>query len=257
MITGIRRCRPLDLGYRAGPCQRQTGDGVFVATRVLRQVFDGIAIVIAGAEIHLVVRTIGAQQLVYGAHTIEPVLPVVVRNQAEAGDQVAHGDIGGRLAMMFFVDGGFEIMAERADLLAKPVERCHVDGIAISQALDELHGKRQLNVLNGIGREVFLQVGGLGAVLDEAVGQIVGCRACAPRRDVAYRNARQILDHDEPQADGSRPQLANVKRPHLLVCIDEFGQHKRVKAAVGVGHIGPGNSEDLRMTGQRPGVDLR
>ena len=85
------------------------------------------------------------------------------------------------------------------------------------------------------------------AEAEQAVGELVGR---LPRRPAAHdllREAAEVLDEEDPEADRDRPQLADRQRLHLLVGAHHAPQALRVEAAVGVGDVGPGEAQDPRV----------
>ena len=87
------------------------------------------------------------------------------------------------------------------------------------------------------------------AEAEQAVGELVRlCRAFAAADD-RLGQAAQVLDQDDAQADGDRPELADRQRLDPLVGAHETAQALRVEAAVGVSDVRPRQADD-------PGIPL-
>ncbi len=66
----------------------------------------------------------------------------------------------------------------------------------------------------------------------------------------------EVLDQEDAQRDGDRPQLADRERLHALVGAHEAPQGLGLEAAVGVRHERPGDAEDPRVPLEEPGREL-
>ncbi len=87
----------------------------------------------------------------------------------------------------------------------------------------------------------------LGAQAQQAIGEQVRPLAGRPALHDLLREAAEVLDEEDPQADRDRPQLADGQRLHRLVGADHAPKALRVEAAVGVGDVRPGKPHDARV----------
>ena len=86
---------------------------------------------------------------------------------------------------------------------------------------------------------------------EHRVGDRVGLGACTPPGGDLVGQPPQVLDQDDAQRDGDRPELADRERLHLRVGRDEAPQQVRVELAVGMGHERPGEAEHARIALER------
>ena len=105
-----------------------------------------------------------------------------------------------------------------------------IENLRLLRLLAALYGGRPgfLGVLR-LAHLVFahlLATGGV-ALTDDLLGQ-----------------STEVLDKEDPQADGDRPELAEGQRLHALVGGYQATKTLRVEAAVGVGDVGPRDAED-------------
>ena len=142
-------------------------------------------------------------------------------------------------------------------MLVEPGEGGRDARVLVAQPVHELDrqriGKRRLLKGGKHGRDTF---GGDAARPEQPVRQPV---RRPPQGAILYDQpgeAPQILDQDDAQRDGHRPQFADGERLHLLIGVQEARQHVGIEAAVGVGHEGPCHAEDARISGKRPGGEL-
>ena len=59
-----------------------------------------------------------------------------------------------------------------------------------------------------------------------------------------------VLDKDDAQGDRNGPKFADHQRLNLLVGADIAGQHRADHQTVGMGDIGPGQTENPRVSGE-------
>jgi hypothetical protein len=108
-----------------------------------RELLDGVAVPVAGREVHGAEVTAGAQGLVDEADAFEELRPVERGHRPHAGDHVAHRHVRGGLVLEL---DSHEIVGRRSgrrELLVEPGERRHGLGILVTQTLDELDGERR------------------------------------------------------------------------------------------------------------------
>ena len=85
------------------------------------------------------------------------------------------------------------------------------------------------------------------AQTEKGVGKLI---SFLPRRAAShdlFRDTAQVVDEEDPEADRDRPQLTHRQRLHLLVGAHHAPQALRLKAAVGMGDVGPGETQDPRV----------
>ncbi len=221
-----------------------------------RQVFNAAAIGIARLEIHVAILVGTAQQAIDLAHAVEPVFPMVVRDETQAGDQVLHRHRGHRLPVMLIGNGTVKVMTQPPHFGAQSLDEIGIGLVLIADALHQLHCERQpLRRRCAIGEDIKETVH-VDPAIKQHLRPFVRQLPHAPQGSRTCRDAPQVLDEDEAQADGRCPELTDRERAHILVGVDEGDEHRRIEAAVRVGDEGPGNAEDLRMTSQRAGSNL-
>ena len=224
--------------------------------RVARQLLDRAPIEIAGAEIHLAIAAPGAKRGIDEADLLEQGRPVDRRDQAHAGDDVAHRDIRCALALMLLPNdlvGGRPL--GRQPLVQPEQGRCRL-GILVAQPLNQLGGKgRRQGHRSEIAEDGRRRFGLCPIHPQEAVDRKIGRLAgLAPGHDPLGRAAKILHQHDA-QGDGDRPELADQERLHPLIGSDEPAEHLLVETAVRMGDEGPGQAEDSRDS--RPAVPRR
>src|ERR1044071_8995004 len=109
--------------------------------RALGDLFNDVAVMIPSREVH---GSVGVDRIlredgIYEADALEEVLPVERRKQAHARNDVAHGDLSGRLALMFMLNNNLRGYAFALELPLEPVERRPGFRVLIPQALRELN----------------------------------------------------------------------------------------------------------------------
>ncbi len=85
---------------------------------------------------------------------------------------------------------------------------------------------------------------------EQLVGELVGH---LPRRAAAHdllREAAEVVDEKDAEADRDRPQLADRQRLDLLVGAHHATQDLGIEAAVGVGDVGPREPQHPRIAGE-------
>ena len=126
-------------GCRAASARRAISGSLKL--RAARHLLDGGAIEIAGGEIHVGEGAAGAQHVVDRTHRLEELGPVDVGDQPHAGDDVADGDIGGALELVFLAHQFVGGRALARETLLQPADGRRRLRILVAQALDELHGE--------------------------------------------------------------------------------------------------------------------
>ena len=228
--------------------RRRPRDVELGPTRAARELFDRVAIAVAGREVHRAVARGRPEDAVDEADALEELRPVERRHQGHAQDHVAHRHVGGGLPLVLDPN---DLVGRRplgGQTLIQPQERGGDGRILIAQALDELDGER--------GHERALaeplqpdrrRINRVAADAEHVVREGVGLLARgAPPHD-RLRHAAEILDEHDPDRDRDRPELADRERLDTLVGVDEAAQRLGVQAAVGVRHERPRQAVDARI----------
>src|SRR5271156_36487 len=162
------------------------------------EIFDRVAVVIARGEIHVRKITSIAQNLIHEADAFEEHLPVELRHQAHAGDDVAHGDSHGSLLLVLRSDNLIRGGALSSQTLVQQYENGANFRVQVAQTLHELNGKSPFE-------RFFLEFPehagwgnhSLPAGAEETIGEQIGLFATAPAEQETLRDPAQILDqHD-------------------------------------------------------------
>src|SRR5690242_9274186 len=77
--------------------QGASGDFRLRKRRAARELFDGVAVEVAGSKIHVCENAVCAQYFVNGTHHFEKGGPIDVRDQTHAGNDIADRDVGSTL----------------------------------------------------------------------------------------------------------------------------------------------------------------
>ncbi len=215
-----------------------------------RELLDGVAIQVACREVHVRELAGTVQHLVDETHALEELGPVDIRHEPHARDDVAHRDVRGALALVFFLDQPLGADALRDELILEPGEGRRHLRILVAQPLHQLDGERGHQRLRAAHSRQRLRVHLLTVHAQQSVGDGVGTLACRAADDDALRDAPQVLDQHDAQGNRDRPQLADGQRFDFLVRAHETPQCLGLEAAVGVRHEGPGDAEHARETGE-------
>ncbi len=255
---GLRR-RPR--GRVGGQPQRAARHFQFVRAGALRDALDDVAVAVARVEVHARVdaRRVFAEQRIDEAHRLEEVAPVERREQPHRGDDVADGDLGGGLPLVFEVDGLLGGEPALVQPALQPVEDGHERRVLVAQALRELDDEGAVEVFvlaEAPGEQRGQRLGLPPDRLQQLVGERVRLLARRARRDDARGEAAHVLHQREAQRDGDGPQLADGERRRLLVGADEPPQCLRVEAAVGVRDERERDGVDARVVGEFPRGEL-
>ena len=132
--------------------------------------------------------------------------------------------------------------------LLEPAERGRDRRVLVAQPLEELDRAAVGSAARESRRRDAAAASGLvRAEAEQAVGELVRRLARRPAAHDLLREAAEVLDEEDPQADRDRPQLADRQRLDLLVGAHHAPQALRVEAAVRVRDVGPGETEDPRV----------
>jgi hypothetical protein len=142
--------------------------------------------------------------------------------------------------------------------LLEPAEGGRDVGVLVAQPLEELDlaRGRQGDDCQPATERVAL-VNGPGAQAEETIGQLIGLLARRPAVDDLLGQPSQVLDQEDPEADGDGPQLPDGQRLDPLVGRDVAAETDGLEAAVGMGDVGPGQPVDPRIPRERPAGQLR
>ena len=237
--------------------QRADGDIELAQRRAARQLLDRAAIQVARGEVHLAEGAAATQAFVHQADVLEQLGPVDVRDQPHAGDDVAHRDVGGALALLDMFHHLVDRGALHGEPFAEPAQRRRGPRIVVPQPLGDLRGE-QFRQRTGIARgDVGLERGMRLPRSEQAIRQRLGVVALAqPFGDLVGEPA-QVFDQHDAKGDRHGPQLADGERLHPLVGGNEAPQRQRIEMAVGVCNEGPGDPEHARVAGEGPRRQLR
>ena len=128
--------------------------------------------------------------------------------------------------------------------------------VLVAQPLGQLRGEDLGQRARGAGPDVQFQRRARVAGGEQPVGELLRVGALAPPGADLVGEAAQVLDQDDAQRDGHRPQLADGQRLDTLVGGDVAAQDQRVEMAVGVRDEGPGQPEHARVAGERAAREL-
>ena len=92
---------------------------------------------------------------------------------------------------------------------------------------------------------------------NQQVGDRVGLAIGFTAENDMLGKPSQILHEHDADGDGDRPQLSDRERLDFLIGSDETDERGRIEATVGMGDVGPGNSDDAWISGERPIAELR
>ncbi len=218
-------------------------------------------VTIAGGKIHSRIHFGGVfrQLRIDQADRFKKIFPVQGREQAHARDDVADSDLRRGLALMLFADDLFDRETFFGKLFFYPLHGRHYCRILFAQALRELHHKgaaERFASRHARSKQRQQLVWLALCLLEQFVGEAVGCIALGTRHHDARGQAAQILYQGQTQTNRHRPQLANRKRRDFLVGIDEPAQRFGIKVAVSVGDKLNGKRINARVLSEVAGGEL-
>ena len=85
---------------------------------------------------------------------------------------------------------------------------------------------------------------------EQGVGQFIGELALLPAADDPLSESAEVLDEQDAQADRNRPQLSYRQWLDLLIRPHHLPQRLGIEAAVGVGDVGPRQTQNAWVAGQ-------
>ena len=146
MIAGIAAPRLLGRRVRAPLATRRddrgAGDIQLRALRAARQLLDRAAVERAGGKIHILKCAVGGEDSVDEAEALEQLAPIDIGNLAQAGDDIAHGDVRGALSAMDVAHDRFGCRFLHRQTLVEPRQRRRDPRILVAQSMHELNRER-------------------------------------------------------------------------------------------------------------------
>ena len=243
------------VGRRRGGLEGAARDLHFRKLGAAGDLLDRGAVEVACGEIHGGEVAAGTQHIVDRTHRLEQLRPIDIGDQAHAGDDVAHRDVGRALELMLTAHHLVGSRALALQLLLQPAHGGRRLRILVAQALDELNEEALGEGKPLVGRE-RRRVGDAVVHAHQAVGHAVRLLARRAAAHDAHGRAPQVLDQHDAQRDRHGPQLADAERLDGLVGAHETGQRLRIEPAVGVGDERPGHAEHAGIAGQRTAAQL-
>ena len=126
------RCRQL----QSGRCHLK-----FVTARPARQILDRSAVAVAGRKIHRgEIRSV-AQADINQRNLFEKLRPVEFRDDAHAGDDIAHGDIRRALPLQRMGDHIVNLRVLLSQAVLQPAMQWRLSGVKAAQPAGNLGGK--------------------------------------------------------------------------------------------------------------------
>ena len=240
-------------GTSARGCDGAVRDIQLRPPRMAREFLDGAAVEIARCEIHAPEGAARCQHLVHEAHTLDHLIPVEIGDEAQAGDDVAHTEIGSTLGPMEILHEAIDRRTARGQAFIQPGESGYHRRGLVAQPMDELNGE-------GIGQRAGLELRegqmqwltGLAVGAQKAFGHAICFLLRGAIGNDLLREAPEVLDQHDAQCDRNSPELPQRERLELLIGMDEEAEILWVEAAVGVRHEGPRHAEDARISGEGP-----
>ncbi len=208
-------CLRADLAGALDALQR---DAQLLVAGGLGELFDGVAIAIAAAEVHPAVDAgrIALQHLLDQADALEELAPVERRDQAQAADQVGHRRLFGSLMAALGADGVLDRLPARGERRIELAPQRRGRRAVFARALQQAGHEGGMDV----GGETL---GGRGAGFERArqpIGVLL-MRAALGERVGANP---QVFDQGELERARPRPELANRQRRDRLKGGDETMQ---------------------------------
>ena len=204
-----------------------------------------MSVAIPGREVLVPERVRRAKDLVDQADALNELGPIEPRDVPHARDHVADGHVHRGLALVLDADRLIGADALGGEALLEPAEGRGDRGILITQTLEQLDPRRGRECARRQptqGRHRGLRA--LGAEAQQAVGDPIRRFTGFPAAHDLLREAAEVVDEEDPQADRDRPELADRQRLHLLIGHHHAPQALRVEPAVRVGDIRPGEAHD-------------
>ena len=205
-------------------CKGAAGHSLFVANRAPRNFFYGCAVQGAAWKIHGAIVGVGAHQTVNHADRIKPGFPIDIRDQPQACDDVADGDVGRTLAMMFDAYHIVKTESSFGRFVFHPIQRCSCEMGLLARTQNKLdcEGRRDIGVACLFQNSV--ETGCCLVDIRQRIGEFVCCVTAPAGEHDTIGNAAHVFNQDQPEADGSGPKFANAQGLNLLIGVDEIGE---------------------------------
>ena len=219
------------------------------------QVLDTRSVEVARGEVQPGIPRVGPHLLLDEAHALDPVGPVEVGYQAQAGEDVAHGHGRARLVLVLLQHQDLRVEASRGKARGQP--GLGVRAVLATQPPQQPHRERPARDDAPVA---------VGDRLLDAHLRSPGASNRSATSSASWRSrleattqvgqSAQVLDQQQPQRDGYRPQLPEGERLAGLVGAHVARQQVWVEQAVGVRDVGPHDAEDPRVAGEETGAEL-
>ncbi len=182
------------------------GDLDLGQARTSRQVFNGVPVAISSREVHLPERTSRTKDLIDQADAFDELGPVEPRDEAHARDHVSDRHVHRRLALVLEADHllGSGPLGRKKPLL--PAEDGGDRRVLIAQALEELDaGRRRQRRGREPAQGGRRDLRAVRAEAEKAVGELVRLLPRCPASHDLLRDAAEVVDEEDPEADRDRP----------------------------------------------------
>ncbi|MNK88933.1 hypothetical protein D3C87_1089220 [compost metagenome] len=130
-------------------------------------------------------------------------------------------------------------------------------GVLVTEPLGQLRGKQLRQRQNGTRCNIGVQRRTAATGHQHTTRQAIGIRTGGAARRHLVSQPSQVLDQNDAQRDGNRPQFPDGQRCHALIGHDEAPQCDGVDVTVGVGDKRPGNAKYARITSKRSAAQFR
>ena len=165
-------------------------------------------------------------------------------------EDVAHRDGGDRLRGQILLDDRLGEAAEQSQLALQPIVEARNNLTA--QPTKQLDAEGSAGLTSLLGRQQGLvELDGARTIqTEQLIGEFVALLAMSSGGHQELRLPTGILDEQDTQIDGHRPEFAEGQCLAALVGGDVAGQLVGVEEAVGVRDVGPHDGEDPGMAGE-------
>ena len=247
-IAEIGRAACLGNRHGVGHFDRLLGDREFGVAGSAGQPLDGLAVFIARAAVEHAVIGLVEEQAVNRADLLDPDSPFGIVHLPQTADDVAHGHIAGRQAVVLRHHHFLGVGAGLLQPLLQPGNRQGRCLRSVTQAIEELGGE---GIVLGQRLDAVEQRRVAGCIVqpDQLVGDLVCLAAHAARALDANGDTAKILDQNIAHHRGQRPELADLQRLDRLEPLDQRRQALARNRRMGVGDIEPGERDGARQLG--------
>jgi hypothetical protein len=249
--AGVRRGALAFAPGLAGQRHRLVRHVQFRPRRTTGQLLDGLPVLVARGEIHGSESGSRSEGLVHQTHALEKLRPADGRHPPHAGDDVPDGDVRRGLSLMHLTHDFALGSPLGGQGLVQPVEgRCDRQRL-VTEPLQQLHGER-----TGQGggaktaQHIVRALRRSAAQAQQTIRHLI-C-ACAPLAgaDDKLRQPSQVLQEGDAKVDRDCPEFTDAEGLDALVCPNESLERLHVEPTVGMGHIGPRQPIDARVSSE-------